>query len=59
MSDVAGANAHIFAQMTRETIVRKIERLSTEELLDLLGHLILKERQKSAENSGVARQVIT
>jgi hypothetical protein len=40
---------HVFASMLRDTIGRKLDRLDTEELLDLLGHLILKERQKSAE----------
>jgi len=32
--------------MTRATIIRKIERIEAEELLDLLGHLIIRERAK-------------
>jgi RNA-binding protein YhbY len=40
-----GASAGIFKEMTRQTIIRKIERLSTGELIDLLGHLIIRERQ--------------
>lgn len=51
MLNVDGADATIFQDMTRQTIVRKIERLDTDELLDLLGHLILRERQKSAERT--------
>jgi hypothetical protein len=43
---VDGASADIFNEMTRQTITRKIERLGTEELLDLLGHLIIQERKK-------------
>jgi len=44
--EVDGASADLFNEMTRQTIVRKIERLTTEELLDLLGHLIIRERTK-------------
>lgn len=55
MSDVDGHDAAIFDRMTRETIARKMERLSTDELLQLLGHLILKERQKSADDAWYQR----
>ena len=44
--EVDGASAAIFYAMTHETIIRKIDRLNGEELLDLLGHLILRERAK-------------
>lgn len=44
--EVDGASAELFNEMTRQTIIRKIERLTTEELLDLLGHLIIRERAK-------------
>jgi len=43
---VDGASSGIFKEMTRQTIIRKIERLTTGELLDLLGHLIIQERNK-------------
>jgi hypothetical protein len=43
---VDGESAELFNEMTRETINRKIASLSTDELLDLLGHLILRERSK-------------
>jgi len=42
----SGDGAALFQEMTRQTIIRKIQRLSTEELLDLLGHLIIRERNK-------------
>jgi acid phosphatase family membrane protein YuiD len=41
---IAGTSAAVFDEMTRQTIVRKIERFNTEQLLDLLGHLIIQER---------------
>jgi acid phosphatase family membrane protein YuiD len=44
VENVAGASAAIFQEMTRQTIIRKIKRLTTEQLLDLLGHLIIRER---------------
>jgi hypothetical protein len=44
--EIGGASATLFNEMTRQTIIRKIERLGTEELLDLLGHLIIQERKK-------------
>jgi hypothetical protein len=44
--EVDGASAAIFYAMTYETIIRKIDRLSGNELLDLLGHLIIRERNK-------------
>lgn len=47
--NVDGASAALFNEMTRQTIMRKIERLGTEELLDLLGHLILQERRRSKD----------
>lgn len=47
MSTPDGARADIFAEMTRETIKRKIDRLDIEELIELLGHLILQERYKA------------
>ena len=43
---IDGPDASVFNEMTRATIIRKIERYSTDELLDLLGHLILRERSK-------------
>jgi hypothetical protein len=43
--EMDGASAGLFNEMTRQTIVRKIERLTTEQLLDLLGHLIIQERK--------------
>jgi len=50
MSDVDrqvdGASSVFFQEMTRQTIVRKLQRLDTEELLDLLAHLIIRERAK-------------
>lgn len=45
MSATDGANAVIFREMTLQTIVRKLDRLDTEDLIDLLGHLIIRERK--------------
>lgn len=44
-----GAEAIYFQQMTKETIIRKVDRMDTEELLTLLGHLILLERRKRTD----------
>jgi len=49
--EVDGASAAIFFAMTHETIVRKIDRLNGEELLELLGHLIIQERKKDRFSS--------
>jgi len=40
-----GASAELFDEMTRETIARKVARMNTDELLKLLGHLILRDRE--------------
>lgn len=40
-----GADAIYFKQKTRELINRKLDALSTEQLLSVLGHLILQERK--------------
>jgi len=54
----AEANQDVFDDMVRQTIKRRLERLTTEELLDTLGFLILKERQKSAGGDKPPAQVI-
>lgn len=46
-----GDSAAIFRQMTLATIQRKLERLDTEELLWVLGTLILRERERAADIS--------
>jgi hypothetical protein len=40
-------NPEIFDRMLRDALIQRLNRLDTEELLDLIGHLILRERFKS------------
>jgi hypothetical protein len=35
--------------MVRDTLARRLDAMSTEELLDVLGFLIQRERRKSAD----------
>jgi len=49
MAVTEGHAAHLFDAQVRLTITRKLDRLNTEELLSILGRMILDERQKSAE----------
>jgi pheromone shutdown protein TraB len=49
MADPAGASAVLFDEMTRRTIARFIAQMSTDELLELMGHIIVRSRAKSAE----------
>jgi len=58
MADSAGANVDIFDDNVRRTIKRRLEGMDTEGLLDVLGYMILRERQKSAGNGVVPAQVI-
>lgn len=44
-TEVEGAQAELFNHMTRETILRYVERMNTDELVTLLGHLIVRSRQ--------------
>jgi hypothetical protein len=49
MAEISGASAELFDAQVRLTITRKLERLDTDELLGILGRMILAEREKSAE----------
>jgi len=42
-------NDAVFREMVRSTIVRRIDGLDTEELLNTLGFLVQRERRKSAK----------
>ena len=42
---VSGASAVIFHEMTRGTIDRYIDDMTTEQLVDLLGHLMIRRRK--------------
>lgn len=44
--EVTGASADVFAQLTRGTIDRYLDDLTIDELVDLLGHLIVRRRVK-------------
>jgi len=43
----------VFREMVLKTVTRRLDRLSTEELLNTLGFLIQRERRKSAEEEPV------
>lgn len=43
---VAGEQAKLFNEMTRQTIQRYIAAMSQDELLELLGHIILQQRKR-------------
>lgn len=47
MSEVP--NQDVFDDMVRQTVKRRLEAMSTEELLNTLGWMILRERRKSAD----------
>jgi hypothetical protein len=51
MAELDGGNVDIFDDNVRRTIKRRLEAMNTDELLDTLGYLILRERAKSAEKS--------
>jgi acid phosphatase family membrane protein YuiD len=42
--EVSGEQASLFNEMTRQTIMRYVNDMNQEQLLDLLGHLILTRR---------------
>jgi len=42
---VEGEQAALFKELTKGTIIRYVNDMSTEQLLDLLGHLIIRRRR--------------
>lgn len=40
----------LYNEALRGTIIRRLDKMSTEQMLDLLGHLILKERDLARGN---------
>lgn len=57
MSDTE-RNQALFDEMVMQTITRRLSAGDSELLLDTLGYLIQRERQKSAGNGEVPTQVI-
>jgi len=58
MPEESSANQVVFDAMVMGTIRRRLEAGDSELLLDTLGYLIQRERQKSAGNGQVPAQVI-